>query len=129
MYQGEAIVAKIINSEKIVINRGRNDGIEPGQRFQLYEDGEDIIDPETKESLGCIEIIKGTGKAIHVQDKMTTIASDMKAAPSKTIRRNPSSMGTFLGSSIARNFQEEEILPPETIDFEDPKIGDRVRAI
>lgn len=129
MYQGEAIVAKIISNEKVVINRGRDHGIEPGQRFQLYEEGEEIIDPETSESLGSLEIIKGTGKAVHVQAKMTTISSDMKTSPSKTIRRDPTGLGSILGASLARSFQEEEILPPITIDFDEPKIGDLVRTI
>lgn len=127
MYQGEALVAKVADLKTIVINRGLEHGLEPGQRIQVYSIGEEIIDPETKQSLGKLEIIKGTGKVVHVQEKIATVSSDMKTTPSKTIRRDPTGLSAFMGSF--QSYQEEEILPPITVDFDNPEIGDKVRTI
>ena len=63
-----AFVASIINEYKVVINRGIKHDIRLGQRFLIYKlSDEEIIDPITKEPLGYLEIVKGTGKVIHLQ--------------------------------------------------------------
>lgn len=71
-------VAKIIETDKIVINKGINDGIEDGMRFLVYEKGDEIIDPVSKKSLGYLENPKGTFKVIHLQEKMTILLSELK---------------------------------------------------
>lgn len=112
-------VALVINSEKIAINAGKNDGIKEGLRFQIYELGDEIFDPISNESLGQLELIKGTGKVLNVQDKMSTIQSDMKDQPQKIIKKNP-----LLGYHTV-----EEYSPSETVPFDNPKVGDLVRKI
>lgn len=60
-----------------VINKGARDGVRAGQRFIIFNLQEnDIIDPDTGENLGRLEIIKGTAVAAHVQEKLTTLESD-----------------------------------------------------
>lgn len=63
-------VVKIIDDETIVINAGFEDGIKTGNIFEIYEAGEEIFDPDTKESLGTLDTIKETVKAINVLPKM-----------------------------------------------------------
>ena len=73
-----AIVVKIIDELKIVINKGSRDNIKLNQRFLVYHlEEEETIDPITKESLGKLELVKGTGKVIYIQEKMSIIESDM----------------------------------------------------
>ncbi len=127
-------IAKVIDRYTLVLNKGEKDGIKVGQRFLIYSIGDEIIDPDTKESLGNLEIVKGTGRVTNLQDKMATIGSDMKSSPSRTVRRVKE--GDPLGiRAITRAFggsttQEiEEQLPPEKIPFEDPTIGDMAKTI
>ncbi|WP_428740307.1 hypothetical protein [Tenacibaculum sp.] len=69
-------IVKIVDQYQIVINKGSNDGITDYMNFLVYEEGEEIIDPETKESLGVLEIAKGKLRVKHVQKSLTTLESD-----------------------------------------------------
>jgi hypothetical protein len=69
-------IVKIVDQYQIVINKGSNDGISDYMNFLVYEEGEEIIDPATKESLGKLEIAKGKLRVKHVQEKLTTLESD-----------------------------------------------------
>lgn len=129
-------VAKVIDRYTVVINRGEKHGIKVGQRFLIYSIGDEILDPDTNESLGNLEIVKGTGRVIHSQEKIATIASDMKSSPSRTVRRVKESdpLGIRGASrafrAISGATQEiEEQLPPEKIPFEDPTVGDIAKPI
>ncbi len=87
MNERKTTVAKVVDRYTVILNKGARDGIRTGQRFLIYAFGdEDIIDPETKENLGRVEIVKGTGKVTHVQDKLATVASDMEEFPGTTTR-------------------------------------------
>ena len=44
----------------------------------VYGEGGEIFDPDTKKPLGKLEIVKGTGRVVHVQPKMCTIRTDME---------------------------------------------------
>lgn len=126
------LVAKIIDDYTIVINKGRNQGVKEGQRFLIYELGEEIIDPSTNKSLGKLEIVKGTGKITHLQENIATISSDMKTPPLRTIKRIKSS-SYFESIFEIRNILEpneiEEQLPAEKIAFDKLKIGDLAKPI
>lgn len=71
-------VAKVTNAEELVLNAGQADKIQEGDRYLVYGIGEEIFDPDTKKSLGCLEVVRGTGKVVHVQERMCTIRTDMK---------------------------------------------------
>lgn len=71
-------VAKIIEIDKIVINKGFNDKINEHMVFLVYEEGEEIIDPSNNKSLGYLENPKGKFKPFHVQPTMTIIVSELK---------------------------------------------------
>ena len=75
-------IANIIETDKIVINKGDKDGIDEHMRFLVYEEGEEIFDPISKKSLGILENPKGIFKVLHIQDLMTVLISELKR-PSK----------------------------------------------
>lgn len=64
-------VAKILSPTQVVLSSGSEDGVKPGMEFVIYDLSDNIIDPETKEDLGQIELVKGRVIAEHVQDKIT----------------------------------------------------------
>ena len=125
----EIRVAKILDDYKIVINAGSLDGIDEGTRVIIYQVGDDITDPVTNESLGKLEIIKGTGTVTHVQDKIATVESNMKRDSGKTIRRrNPYSSAMMASlASMVQPYETIEELPREPKPFEDPIVGDLIR--
>ena len=120
-----ATVVKVINDYKVAINRGESDGIKLGQRFLIYKiDEQEIIDPETGENLGRLEIVRGKGKVVHLQEKLATIESTDLDKPKKTvIKRSPVVTGLF-GSQEETYQDMAEILP-----FDEAERGDKAKPI
>ena len=121
-----AAIARIIDPYKLAINRGAEHGIRLGQRFLVYNlSEEEILDPITHESLGYLEIVKGTGKVIHVQEKMATIESDQTEIANRTITRrgHPYIPSAALGDAV------EEIVSPRKLPFDSAQVGDSVKPI
>lgn len=124
-------VAQIMDEYTVVINRGRENGVEEGMRFIIYKLGDEIIDPDTKEPLGNFENVKLKVKVVNVSQKFSTAISD------ETIE-TPSSISL---SSISRVISQTSSLPKELpLDSETRinlirprkegvKIGDSVRQI
>ncbi|NKB83077.1 hypothetical protein [Brucella grignonensis] len=83
-------VVTVLDEYKIVINRGLDHGIKPGDLFLVFSLGEKISDPDTGEDLGVLEIVRGRAKADHVQEKFSTLISnefEVTTGPKRTIRR------------------------------------------
>lgn len=71
-------VARVINSTRLVINRGQEHGVEPGWIYAvLRPQNEQIVDPVTAEVLGEVELEKIRVRVIEVYDKMS-IASPFR---------------------------------------------------
>ena len=124
-------VAQVRDEYTVVLNKGSEHGITDGQRFLIYAIGDEVTDPDTGKALGALEIVKGTGRATHVQAKMCTVASDMVARAGRTIIRrtaSPNARG-WLGMFGALSPATEEVLPAETIPLEDPRVGDLAKMI
>lgn len=66
-------VSGVVSESVIVINAGKNKGIKDGNRFIIYRNGNNIVDPDTGEDLGVLEIVVGNGIVKHVQDKICTV--------------------------------------------------------
>lgn len=112
-------VARIIDKYTIVINKGTKNKISKGDMFLIYRLGDEIVDPDTKEILGTLEIVVGMGKVEHAQDTIATLTScKTKKVKSKTIRKLPWSMGS-----------EEIVEEPELLPFNEPRIGDFVKRL
>jgi hypothetical protein len=116
-----ATVAKVIDNYKLAMNRGEQNGIREGQRMMVYHiSNEDIKDPNTGESLGFLELVKGTGRVIFVQDKISIIETDQKKTYRKRIE-NPS-----LG---LRSYKSEVVESDELKPFDNAQVGDLVKPI
>ena len=64
-------VARDLNSREVAINLGSEQGVRPGMYFDVVARYEDIVDPDTKESLGSIERPKIRVKITWVQEKLS----------------------------------------------------------
>lgn len=121
-----ARVVEIIDPYRIVINRGALDGVKIGQRLLVYGlSTADLIDPETGQNLGRLEIVRGVGQVTHVQDRLATVSSARTAPGSKrVVRRGPP--GIFgLGATEEETIQQGS----ESLPFDDPNKGDYVRLV
>ena len=98
-------VVKIINDTSLIVNGGSNDDIIKGDVMQISGKGEDIFDPETKENLGSLEIIKARLTVTDVYEKMcvceTTYISDY--------------MSTLLSNNIFSSTQKKLTIEPTEI--------------
>lgn len=124
-------VLKVLDPYRLVINAGSEAGVTERDRFLVYELGEELIDPETKELLGRLEIVKGTGKPIHIQEKLTTIESTRtRQQPEK--RRTVTKSGDPFMSVIAPSRSVEEIVEPSEPRlqaFGEVKVGDHAKKV
>lgn len=120
-------VAKVIDEYTLVLNKGSSNGIKEGQRFLIYSVGEEVKDPDTSVSLGLLELVKGTGKARHVQESMCTVTSDMNEGL-RTIRR-PAKSGYRPLTMILFPEEVEEVIPGRKVPFEYPEVGDFAKPV
>ncbi|TCT95618.1 hypothetical protein [Pseudomonas sp. LP_4_YM] len=86
-------VVSIVDETTVVINLGSDHGVKPGQTFLILGLGEMITDPDSGESLGHLELVRGRAEAKHVQPRMTTLVSvETKRDPDvKEIKRSAQS--------------------------------------
>jgi hypothetical protein len=114
-----ATVVNVPDNFTVVINRGRKHGIENGQSFLIYTlSDEEILDPTNNKLLGHLEIVRGTGEVINVQESMSTIKSDMEDVLEKEIVRDRWGMGP-----------ERVLLKNRKIPFDFAEKGDKAKPV
>ena len=74
-----ARIAKILEGGRLVINRGAEHGVTAGAAYLVYQQGDEIHDPETGDSLGHLEIVKGRAVVTQVQAKLSVLSLEGKA--------------------------------------------------
>ncbi|WP_431101226.1 hypothetical protein [Roseateles noduli] len=70
-----AKVVKVIDKHTIVVNAGADKDLKVGKQFLIVGLGEAIVDPDTKESLGQLEVVRGKARVTHVQERIATLKS------------------------------------------------------
>ncbi|MEL6581314.1 MAG: hypothetical protein AAFQ14_16345 [Cyanobacteria bacterium J06621_12] len=121
-----AQAAKIISSIRIAVNRGSEDKIKLNQKVLLYSlSDEEIQDPETGESLGYLEIYKGTGKVIAVQEKLSVIESDRDELTEALVK---SMTHPLFSPNFSPGFPKN-LTKGNKIPFENPQVGDFIKPI
>jgi len=116
-------VVQVLSPTEVVVNLGLADGVDHDTHFLLYRTGEEVRDPDTNESLGPLEVVRGIGRVKHVQDRLTTVVSARRKRARRLVRKHypASTIGMYI-------VPEEEIIEegdPEP--FDNAQIGDMVR--
>lgn len=75
-------VARILNEFQLVLNVGVRQGVKPGMRFLIYEEGEEVRDPENGEALGKLELVKAEVEVVHVQETLCLVQAKEKKTES-----------------------------------------------
>jgi hypothetical protein len=123
----KAIKVVAINTPyQVVLNVGRDDGISASDRFIVFGLGQMITDPDSGEPLEQLEIPRGRGKVIHLQNKICTIESTEITDTPTTIKRT-----NKLTSSFAMMFPDTETseIRREKQPFDEVQLGDQARKI
>lgn len=65
-------IARILSRTQVVLAAGAIQGVLEGMEFVIYDLSDPILDPETGEVLGQLELVKGKVTVSHVQDRIST---------------------------------------------------------
>jgi curli biogenesis system outer membrane secretion channel CsgG len=82
----------LVKREKqVTINRGEGGGIKLGQFWNVFALGEDLVDPDTGESLGREEVLVGKVRVINVRPRTATaeILEDLGIVKGAVLRPPP----------------------------------------
>ena len=118
----EMKIAKIISTKQIVVNAGSNDGLKVGDKLEIIDKfgDEPIVDPDTGESLGTLDLIKGNVIVSKVYPHMA-IADSPKVSPLLQAMRPGLLSSPLYGSS----YQEDLNVDPSQITGGLPEAGDQ----
>ena len=125
MPEKEIKVVNVNSPYQVVLNCGADNGVTVGTAFQIYGIGSMIKDPDTKEDLERLELLRGEGKVTHVQAKICTVDSTMAEEATRSIKRTAGS--PLLAALSGQSVETESIRKKKP--FADVQIGDRARAI
>lgn len=117
----EAKVARILTARDLVLNRGSEGGVEVGMRFAvLNSKGREIVDPDTKEVLGSVELPKTFVKVISIEPRLSV---------ARTFRefRTPARPGALtLPSLSAVMYGTPERVEVETLKTDESRLKDEM---
>jgi uncharacterized protein YerC len=119
-------VVKIIDAYSIVINGGSNDKLNLGDKLEIFVKGEEVIDLDTKESLGTLDYIKARIEITTILPKMSVCKDIKEEYPYSAIRDTINSMGQTVKKVQQLNVDSMDISGIEEKDIK-IKIGDLVR--
>ena len=86
-----ALVIKV-QGKQIWVNRGNDSAMKMGDVFEIFQPGEDLIDPSTGENLGSAEMSVGRAKVVRINPKVTLmdiISGDPAQIQASFILRRP----------------------------------------
>ncbi len=115
-------VIKIIDDTSLIVNAGTNDGVEKGDYMQISGKGSIIVDPETNEELGRLDVIKDKLNVTKVYEKMCICETSYTSTYFSAILSNP----------LFTSTQKKLDVEPTDISGEGDKtirIGDIARVI
>lgn len=92
-----AKVAAVVDDTTLVLNVGSRQGVHEGMLFAVVAEHQDIADPDTGESLGKWESVKGRVVVTHVQERMATARSPL-------VEEAPGATGTLSAMMVRHSF-------------------------
>lgn len=111
-------ILKILDKYRVVVNIPANSGVNKGEIFVIYSQGEEVKDPQTNELMGHVDNVKASLKVIHVQDNFCIMESN----ETETYTEESPLFSSI--STAARLFgpRVRKVLKPLEIDDKEAKI-------
>src|SRR5262249_44636212 len=122
-------IARILSPTQVILAAGSKQGVQEGMKFLIYELGDNILDPETGQVLGQLELIKGRVQVQHVQENLSHAATPGKSVTEEV---DPLAALSVMHPRRVTRFVQPE-LPVEGVMPIDQKlivrVGDMARTI
>lgn len=121
-------IIRIVSPTEVIINLGLKNGVEVGMELIIYEECDDVLDPETNKVLETLEIQKGKVYAQTVQENITLARTKAKGGIFPLTSLFPQVTEEIFREKL--NVAEEDIQPLEKYSAEESwkiKVGDKVR--
>lgn len=126
-------IAAFLSQSKVAINIGLENGVKKGMKFVIYDEGDLILDPETRAPLEKLELIKGRITITSVQEKISIGESFKFVTTSPAALRDAYDFFETLGSITQSTSKRVDIVLTdvvfEALQPEPIKIGDLVRQV
>ena len=119
-------VAAILDDRQLVLSVGAQQGVTRGQHFAVFEDGPEVKDPVTGESLGTLDIIKAELQVAHAQERLAIAV--LPAAPASA----PQVLSAVLSQIPGGGGQVLTVNRAQVTGRPHPHpiaVGDRVRSV
>lgn len=118
-------VIEILNSKELIINYGSSQGAKKGKEVRISIKGEPVIDPETKEQIGTLDIIKGELEIYQTYPNFSICRSVQ--------RRDRNILGSpFIKSEIfydSLNVNNEDMTHRLPANVPPIKVGDKIELL
>lgn len=131
-------IVRILSEHEVVINKGLANGVKYNMEFVIYEEGDPVLDPQTREALDRIEIVKDRVYVTHLQSRIciastSPVAVDIGQALASAQKRGEHgiSLSPTHGPHIIQpnlNVDEGQIQPLRESSL-GIRIGDKVRNV
>ncbi|MDA0184916.1 hypothetical protein OJ997_31725 [Solirubrobacter phytolaccae] len=121
-------VVRIFDEYRLVLNRGSEHGVQRGDKFYVYSETEEILDPDSGASLGSYRNRKATVIADEVHPQFT-VASTPSRREQVEERPAGGTLGLIYGATTKRSYREvQDTLPVEDHDIKPIPSQDTVRV-
>jgi hypothetical protein len=128
-YRSMAKVIQKIDDYKFVINRGSANDVKLGSTYLIFRLGEMLIDPDTLEQLGILEIVIGRARVVHIQERLATLESAETTTVPGTIKKVKRTGTGALALTFGPSVEEIEEGPKTFTSEIEVEPGDLARPI
>lgn len=117
----EMKIAKIISTKQVVVNAGSNVGLKVGDKLEIIDKfGDDpIVDPDTGENLGTLDLVKGNVIVSKVYPHMAI--ADSRKVSSFLKAMSPELLASPFSPLYGSSYQEDLNVDPSQITGGFPK--------
>lgn len=123
-------IVRILDKRTVIVNLGYRDGVTKKTVFRILAEPEDIIDPDSGEKLGSVNVVKSKLKAQTVNEKFTIATTRWTINTYKGV--NVNLLGSITDTETVDygelNVDEKEIEPWKAQTEIPVKKGDEVEA-
>ena len=126
-------IVRILSDSAVVINKGLRDGVKYSMEFIIYEHGDAVADPGTREILEHIELVKERVFVTHIQDRICiaeTAPVGISLDEAKSGRKGTGRFSAHASGTIQPklNVDPADIAPPSDAPML-IRVGDLVRNV
>jgi hypothetical protein len=111
----------------VAIDFGRHHGVGPGSGFLIYGYGPDIVQPNTGEPFGPMDLVRERGEVVPVEETLATIRS-IERNDLRLAKLGARQMGARQMCALADPLTNDET-PPALLPFDGVRVGDVARPL